>query len=334
MLIKKYTDIYDYKIAEDKLFAIKKTGGLYIEDEFKLKGKLSFRGVVGEKLILMDEKKYSTIILDTHNETKVYIEEFGLSFIGNARLGNIVAKNNGEDIEYCIFDFTQNKVVEKINMLLGLNGPLKVYNNYFLSINQKEIGLFKFDNNPIWKLSFIDLLGSDNVLFHSDIVEYEGRLFFYVSGAEGQRTFCVDIETGKILNEYPELQGYSKIEGDNLYNLFFEKLRVLHIPTNAIKVYDMQLLLATNGIERPDYARWLVKDGLIYMAQNKGADKNAVDKGAVIAIVNPIQQQLLWKYSLPATCGMIGSLQLTNDRLFVHTQDSTLHIFEKDSSYL
>jgi hypothetical protein len=185
--------------------------------------------------------------------------------------------------------------------------------------------------DEVWNLSLSSLLNSDNANLHGDILEYKGKLFFYVSGAEGQRTFCVDIATGKVLHEYPELQYYSKIEGDNLYNFFMEKVTILHIPTNAMQVYDIEDILVANGIERVHYGRWFVNDGLIYLIQNKGADKNYPDKGAMVAIVNPKENKFIWKYSLPATCGMIGNIQLNHNRLYAHTQDDSLCIFEKES---
>jgi hypothetical protein len=252
-----------------------------------------------------------------------------VSFICDNQKYLIFAMVN-EEIEVVKYYLIKEENYKYISELKHIKNPHKVFNNNIICLGNNSLICCDFLLKK-WELSFFDLMGPGNVNLHSDIIVHGNKIFFYLSGTELQRTFCVDLETGKVLKEYSELQGFSRIEGNNLYNLFFEKLTVLDLLTNTLKVYNLEYLLVSNGIERVDYDKWLVKKGLIYFVQTKGADKNFADKGSVVAILDPFKSKLLWQYTFHPECGLIGSIQATNKRLYVHTQDKTLHVFEKHS---
>ncbi len=196
-------------------------------------------------------------------------------------------------------------------------------------IRQKKLGLFDFNNNPIWQYNYTDLLGLENpdiVGLYSDIIKINNDIYLYLAGrdknGEKQGTFCIDLETGKINHIYNNIIGYSFQENKLLYNIHNNKLNILNTTTQEIKTIDFSNELKKHNIF-PD-SKFVVQNGLIYFKQSTG------DVIARIGILDPKTAKLIWKYDFPKGSGGVGSLKVKNNRIYAHTQDGTLYIFEKE----
>ena len=208
---------------------------------------------------------------------------------------------------------------------IGLNGIYQVLNdNLFLSQNNEKFGVFNFENTCIWQHSYSELLNSDKAFLSSDIIVHKEKLYFFLAGTPNNKTFCIDIKTGKIEHIYKELKMFSYIEDDLLYTLFNKKLNILNTITQEIKTIDFTGELKKYNIYTDQ--NFAVQNGLIYFKQSMGADV------ARIGILDPKTAKLIWKYDLPKGSGQVGSIQVQGDRIYVHTQDKTLHIFEKQKT--
>ena len=190
----------------------------------------------------------------------------------------------------------------------------------------KELYAIDYETNTKkWQINFNKLLGSDKASLNSDIVENDGKLYFFLTGTERQRTFCVDAETGKVLYEYYELISFSKIENNVLYNLSTGQLvNILDISSNIITSWDIEDLLQQEGFVRADHYRWTVHKGLIYFTQSLGSHN------AKAGILDPTKRELIWKHDFDKKHGAIGGIDASDNRIYVHTQDNTLHVFERE----
>lgn len=199
----------------------------------------------------------------------------------------------------------------------------KLYDNNRLICSNTQSG------KELWQLDLNSFAHSSKVTLQSEVSFYKNYIYFFVTGSEPDRTLSVDMNTGKIYKEYPEIKGYHKIENDKLYNLFFDRLTVLNMSTSAFREFDLKSTFANAGIVRADYYKWTINNGLLYFAQTVGADKQSGKQGSKVAIMDLGTQQILWQYTLPAAHGSIGGIYVGGDRLYISSQDSTLHVFDK-----
>lgn len=221
---------------------------------------------------------------------------------------------------------TQEKIiVEKYNSDYGLNGIFQVVNeNLFISQNNEKCGLFSFDNICIWDVNYSDLFSSYESIGagRTNILKTETDLYI-----ELDKTYRINIKTGKLEQTYE--QKYTNIENNILYGLQFlsmEKfeLAILNTKTNVVEIIDLSNEFNKLNIH-PDN-RIVVSDNLIYFSQNMGANI------AKIGVINPVTAKILWKFDFEKENGMIGTLKVNKNRIYAHTQDNKLHIFEANTT--
>lgn len=99
-------------------------------------------------------------------------------------------------------------------------------------------------------------------------------------------------------------------------------ITILNTQTNEIKRIDILDELKKYNIH-PD-SQFVVQDGLVYFKQSMGSDI------ARIGVIDPNQKKILWKYDFPIGSGGVNSINVQNNRIYAHTQDKTLHIFERE----
>ena len=181
-----------------------------------------------------------------------------------------------------------------------------------------------------WQHSYSDLLEIENpdvIGLYSDIIRVKDNLYLYIAGRdkngkENQGTYCINIETGKIKYIYKNIISYFYPENNLLYNLYNNKLNILNTITQEIEKIDFSEEFTKYNIHTD--SKFVVQDGLVYFTQSMG------DIVAKVGVLSPKERKLLWKYDFPKSSGAVGSMQVQGDRVYVHTQDKTLHIFEKE----
>ena len=319
---------------------INKDNSVFLFDGLNLKIAFESTSKLMVSLIYEDEIWIANL---SDGNTKIYksriiIKEVDFITTINREIDNFLANNNIVTQTYFNGNFSQ-KYYTKINLIdksiikkydkLGFNGIYQVLNDdLFLSQNNKKIGLFDFENNLIWQHTYSDLLGLENpdiIGLYSDIIKIEDSIYLYLAGRDknndNQGTFCIDTETGKTKHIYKNIISFSYPEGDLLYNLHNNKLNILNTITQEIETIDFSEELKKYNIETD--SKFAVQNGLIYFSQSMG------DIVSKIGILSPKEKKLLWKYEFPKGSGQVGNLQVQGNRIYAHTQDKTLHIFEK-----
>lgn len=226
--------------------------------------------------------------------------------------------------QYARISKKDNSIVDLFSKNFGFNGLYLVVNdNSFISQDNEKIGLFDFENNIIWQHNYTDLLGSDYKGGGPvEITNINDKLYVCF----GRTTFCIEIETGNVEHRYED---YFRIaEGNLLYGLkptdkrteFY--ITILNAKTQEIKRIDILDELKKHNIHTD--SKFIVQNGLIFFTQSMG------DIVSKVGILDPNTEKLIWKHEFPKGSGQVGSLQVQGNRIYVHTQDKTLHIFEKE----
>jgi len=110
------------------------------------------------------------------------------------------------------------------------------------------------------------------------------------------------------------------------YKLDFIVLKIDAI-SNKIIEYRLADLLIQNGFDpNSDLRRSTVSNNILYFTQTLGS------KVAKLGVIDLNNQTMVYKYDFPKESGAIGSIQVSNERIYVHTQDNTLHIFQKENT--
>lgn len=70
-------------------------------------------------------------------------------------------------------------------------------------------------------------------------------------------------------------------------------------------------------------------ENILCRIDSRTNEKTFGDHNAKLGILNFDTKTMDYKYDFEVSNGAIGSIKLGKDRIFVHTQDHTLHIFEE-----
>lgn len=217
---------------------------------------------------------------------------------------------------------------ENLDFGTQISSPCLLYGKYIIGATSKSTSCYEYDTgvSQVWQHTFTDLLQHERAILHSPIIEHKGKLYFFLDGAENRRTFCLDIETGEVLYQYNALQGWLVKDGDYLYSTEWDAVIRLNTQTHEIVHWKTQGQLEAAGLgSYLDYSRYAVQDGLVYFTQSMGVEHTTV------GILDFNNRELLWYHQFEDDMvGAIGSIQVHDNRLYVHTQDNTLHVFERE----
>ena len=312
----------EFSVLGETLFVIGMDKTLYINSNNIRNGNFRFFGIYNDSQIIFDQINFSSLLYDYQGKLIEAIQDYALRHIITFTNGNsLVGGNDGNNIFYGIYNFSNNTLLKRFENL-GLNGVYQVINdNLFLSQNNEKFAVFTFDNTCVWEICFKDLFKEYESIGAgtTNILKVENHLY-----VELDKTYCIDLNTGDLKYTYD--QKFTNSENEFLYGLQFlsmEKfqLAILNTKINEVKIVDVSDEFNKNNIY-PDN-RIVVSEKLIYFSQNMGDDI------AKIGVFNPDSGKILWKYDFEKKNGMIGALEINNNRVYAHTQDKTLHIFEK-----
>ena len=277
-------------------------------------------------IFISDSEKMVTMIYNSLNDKFVNLDVLISMPISiekrsiNNLIFPILYQNNEKLIAK--FDVSTYNVLETYQLYIGINGVAKVIDeNTFVSRDRERIGVFGFDNKVWWKKRIARLGRSKEAFIHSDFQIYKNDLYFAISGTPDNKTFCIDVKKGKVKHKYKELIMFSRIEEDKLYNLFAGNLHILDLHSQRMHKIDLTAEFKKYNIST-DW-QYEVKSGLIYFKQSMG-------EVARIGIIDPLLEKVVWTYEFPNECGQVGTIRVAGNRIYAHTQDQTLHIFERE----
>lgn len=316
----------EYKTFKDVAFIIDTEKKFWINGVEINDGYFSISGNFGDSIVLFEENKFETFVYDYKGKLKRKIENYALVMKHKFSNGNYLAvTNDGESITWNLYDLEHFKIIQQYGVL-GFNGVyLVIDERSFISKNKKKISLFNFENEIIWELFFSELLQDETATLNSEVIKINNKLYFVALGAESGGLFCLDVNSGKVLIHYPSVSRFLVKDENYIYSSKYENILCKINPiTNEIEEWDANQLVNDNGFENIHDHRCTADNGLVYFTQTLGDNK------AKFGILDTNKKELVYKYDFEPKNRGIGSIQVSNDRIYISTQDNTLHIFEKD----
>ena len=312
----------EFSVLDRTLFVIGVDKNLYINSNNIRNGNFRFFGNFNNSQIVFDQINFSSLLYNDQGKLIDEIKEYALRHIFTFTNGNsLVGGNDGNSVFYGIYNFSEKVLLKRYDNL-GINGIYQVLNdNLFLSQNNEKFGVFTFENESVWECNYKDLFSAYEPIGAgtTNIIKVNNKLYVKLD-----KTYCLDIETGQKEQVYD--YKFTTSENEFLYGLQFLsmtefQLAILDTKSNTVKIIDVSE--AFNQLNVYPDNRIVVKNGLVYFSQNMG------DIIAKIGVLNPETGKILWKYDFDKKNGMLGTIKVNGNRIYAHTQDKTLHIFEK-----
>lgn len=176
-----------------------------------------------------------------------------------------------------------------------------------------------------WRHHYSELTESNKANLHSQILNSYNKLFFVITGNDKKGLFVLDIETGDLLKKFENLCYEIFKDGGYIYTTKFENILCrINTRTLELEEWDCNALIVKNDFHSIHDHRCNVIDGKFCFTQSLGDNKSK------LGVLDWKKKELVYKYNFEPDNGAIGSIQVNNTRMFVHTQDNTLHIFEKE----
>ncbi|MCU0468064.1 MAG: hypothetical protein MUF58_05635 [Arcicella sp.] len=220
---------------------------------------------------------------------------------------------------------------DKNHVDIDISNPFNgvIYDNHIV-LNKNGFGLSCYLRDlEIWQINFKNLLESENTQLFGDLIEYEGKLFFFLSDRNGKYgIYCVEIATGKILNQTNEIGGFLKLSNGLLYMNTAYVVTTLHPDTFEIKQIDLRSVLEPKDLNLGILMQINLMVGHLYYF----VCQNGRSGAATVGIINLEEKSLIWTTEIQIESGSywIKEIQAHGNRLFVLTQGGTLHIFERE----
>jgi hypothetical protein len=217
---------------------------------------------------------------------------------------------------------TQEKFIEEKYSECGFNGIYQILNeDLFLTQNNEKFAVFTFDNTCVWEIYFKDLFKEYESIGAgtTNIIHVSNKLFI-----ELDKTYCINIETGKKENDFDVKLTTSEsvfLYGFQFHNIEVIELTILNAKTNELRIINIEKEFKKHNVH-PDQ-RIIVNQGLVYFSQNMGTHQ------AKVGVFDPEKCKILWLQVFEKENGMVGTIKVNGNRIYAHTQDNTIHIFEK-----
>ena len=278
-LIDTINNCREFVVLGDTVAYINEDYNFIIDNRIILKGKFTISGSYADKVILFDNDNFKALIYNVDGNLFKEVTEFAIIKRSEVINGEFIAgTNDGKKITFILceaesFDVKQH--LGDLKNLSGLNGIyLAIENKYFISKNKKQIGLFDFNNQPIWLKPFSDFTSSETNFIGARMISINDKLFFQVSSEEKGGLFCVNVMTGKLLNFYSEVRMQFLVNDRNfIYSVKYPNIICIVNPFNGECIeWDANDLIKENSFDSVSDHRCVAHEGLIYFTQNLGAD--------------------------------------------------------------
>jgi hypothetical protein len=322
MLRNKIIKCKEFSVLGETLFVISIDKTLCINSNNVRNGNFRFFGIYNDSQIIFDQIIFSSLLYDDQGKLIEEIQDYALRHIITFTSGNsLVGGNDGNNNFYGVYNFSNNTLLKRFENL-GLNGVYQVIDeDLFLTQNNEKFGVFTFGNLCIWECKYKDLFkeyesigaGTTNILHVSN------KLFI-----ELDKTYCINIETGKKENDFDVKLTTSEnifLYGFQFHNIEVIELTILNAKTNELRIINIKKEFKKHNVH-PDQ-RIIVNQGLVYFSQNMGTHQ------AKVGVFDPEKCKILWLQVFEKENGMVGTIKVNGNRIYAHTQDNTLHIFEK-----
>ncbi len=269
-------------------------------------------------------------------DKKTYFHSFN-GIVDEIKDGRFYYKINSQFSAYVSLE-ESDKIIFKSDKIIEIpilqNGGQKLFTNYGVvqaGDSRYNTGLIVFNSfesrGVTWKHDFSDLINSEKAYLSSKILELSDKIYFTVSGDEQGALFCLDAHSGKVLYKHNGF-GFSIFKDNNfIYTTKFENILCkVNVITNEIEEWDVNILIKENGFDSIHDHRCAVKNDCFYFTQTLGDNKSKV------GVLDMNSKNLVFKHEFIPENGGIGSIHVNANRIYIQTQDNTLHIFEKEEN--
>lgn len=234
----------------------------------------------------------------------------------------------GVEGEYWIFFNNSFQIEKKIRIKNENSKIYVVMNSDFIFVGNKMIYLKKNEDQLLWQHSFSDLLEGERIVRVGDTIIYKDFLYLCLKDSENEKnnaTFCINIETGKVVNMYRGFYGFLFLKDDNIYTSYIYSVKKLSLISGEITEYSFENILKPKDL-KIHWDKSTVKDNKLYFVDFKIYSTNRM------GIIDMEKYELIWQKDFEINDGINNNIQeirLVENRLYVHCSDNTLHIFEE-----
>lgn len=228
-----------------------------------------------------------------------------------------------EKVRYGIYNFPAQQTHWLNKIFVGKPRSI-IERNFIVSTTDDSIAITNLNDGREWKYLYTDLLRSSKAVLRSQILSIKGRLFFVIDGNDNRGLFVFDIETGELLKKFDGPYYEIFQDDEHIYTTQFENVLCrINNETLELEEWYCSALIKEIGFESIHDHRCAVINGKICFTQSLGDNK------AKLGVLDWGKRELVYKFDFEPQSGAIGSIQASESRIFVQTQDNILHIFEK-----
>ncbi len=225
------------------------------------------------------------------------------------------------------YDCKLNKIEEYKN--IG-RFPKIFFDNCYIRLSD-NISCYTIQNNQtLWQHSFSDLLEGEKIVQVGDTIIYKDFLYLCLKDGKNEKnnaTFCINIETGKVVSMYKGFYGFLFLEEDNIYTSYIYSVKKLSLILGEITEYNFENILKPKDL-KIHWDKSIIKDNKLYFVDFKIYSTNRM------GIIDMEKCELIWQKDFEINDGIndnIQEIRLVENRLYVHCSDNTLHIFEEEN---
>lgn len=324
----KIFNVKNFELVHDNFIAIVDSKLSFYKDNHiqEIKDNCISFTVVGNNVLFYDSEKHETIVWNSFDNNKKSINNF-VSFkqkINNEQfLGLIGTKVKREVAIISNADFTP---VIFIPPNIYEKGGLSILNEniFTISFENKIVSYSILKQTKLWEIDFQEKLNLHDPTIYKHVA-YGGHLYVYINddrNPDKSHVYSIDLETGEIVAEFPDFKGYVTVFDGLIYTTRQYEIQILDPSSQMLNTINLKQEMLDNGFKRIDPAQWTVEGKMFYFVQNVG------DVQARVGIVDLSTQKVVDKIVLDRKNGSIGTIKVHNNRLYILSQDSTLHIYE------
>lgn len=175
----------------------------------------------------------------------------------------------------------------------------------------------------IWTNDLSNFVKTGIVYQPSSMVCYNGKQYLDLKSSNRNGILTLDLYSGTENWFYPGNIGFIKSDLSNIYAAKSSNILCKIDPLcDEVSEWHVDDLIKKNGFQTISDTRCAAEGGLIYFTQTIG------DVRAKLGILDTREKKFVWKYEFERKHGGIGSIKVKKGRVFVHTQDQMLHVFE------
>lgn len=321
-------------------YAIDKGNIIYINSDRNInnngsliEGEYYAFNVYGKKIWTGNNQTNITEVYDLATNKLIYLSLDHLSI-----RPDIDIRNNSDNIlaqfglksTWSLISIHDYSFIKQFSDKYGLNGIWQITSDdLFLSWNKESIAGCNLSNGSIaWQKNYKELLLMEDAEQSGNVVYLNGKIYLLLHSQNSSKstTFCLDEKTGSIIKKYPNFGGFFSVSGDIIYRAHNYTVGIIDTTSNTASIYDFKDLLEPEKLWIHNRTSILSSEGLIYFVDG------ATITGSRFGILDLKNHKLLWthKLKIKSKYKRINSLQLSENRLYVHADDDTLHIFERE----